>query len=176
MIDIRIIDGAHKQDICIPNEPFSLWGRMLPAYENGAWRYTVERFAPQDIHEMCFPDEDSDYDALAGDHVFVGAYDGDACVGLAVLADDWFRYMYLDDLKVCRTYRGRGVGKALVERALAAARDRGYSGLYTVGQDNNLSACLFYLKQGFVIGGFDDHIYRGTAQEGKANIIFYLDR
>ena len=176
MIDIRIIDPAHKQDIRIPNEPFSLWGRMRPAYENGAWRYTVEKFAPQDIREMCFPDEDYDYDTLAGGHVFVGAYDGDTCVGLAVLADDWFRYMYLDDLKVCKAYRGRGVGKALVDRALEAARDRGYNGLYTVGQDNNLSACLFYLKQGFVIGGFDDHIYRGTPQEGKANIIFYLDR
>lgn len=46
---------------------------------------------PGDAGEMCFPDEDYDYDSLANDHVFVGAYDGDKCVGLAVLADDWFK-------------------------------------------------------------------------------------
>ena len=176
MIKVRVIDPAHKQDIRIPNEPFRLWGRMVPSYENGIWRYTVEEFAARDIGEMCFPDEDYDYDSLAKDHVFVGAYDGDKCVGLAVLEDDWFKYMYLDDLKVSKLYREQGVGKALVDKALELAHDRNYNGLYTIGQDNNLSACLFYLKMGFVIGGFDDHIYRGTSQEGKSNIIFYLDR
>ncbi len=176
MIEIRIIDPAHKMDIRIPNEPFPLWGRMIPSYENETWHYTVEEFAPQDISEMCFPDEDYDYDSLAGNHVFVGAYDGDQCVGLAVLADDWFKYMYLDDLKVCKRYRKQGVGKALLDQALEIAHERNYNGLYTIGQDNNLSACLFYLKMGFVIGGFDNHIYSGTAQENKANIMFYLDR
>ena len=176
MFEIRQIDPAHKQDIRIPNDPFPLWGRMIPAYENRKWRYTVEKFASQDIGEMCFPDEDYDYDELARDHVFLGAYEADACIGLAVLADDWFKYMYLDDLKVCRPHRNRGVGKALLDKALEVAHARGYNGLYTIGQDNNLSACLFYLKAGFVIGGFDDHIYRGTPQEDKANIIFYLDR
>ena len=176
MVEIRAIDPAHKQDIRLPNEPFPLRGRMVPSCENGLWRYRVEKSAPQDVGEMCFPDEDYDYDALAKDHIFLGAYDGESCIGLAVLADDWFRYMYLDDLKVCRRYRGQGVGKALVAKALAAAHDRSYRGLYTIGQDDNLSVCLFYLKMGFVIGGFDNRIYRGTAQEDKANIIFYLDR
>ncbi len=171
-----MIDPAHKQDICIPNEPFQLWGRMVPSYENEAWHYTVEEFAPHNISEMCFPDEDYDYDSLSNDHVFVGAYDGNKCIGLAVLADDRFKYMYLDDLKVCRLYRKQGVGKALLDKALEIAHNRNYNGLYTIGQDNNLSACLFYLKMGFVIGGFDDHIYFGTAQEDKADIIFYLDR
>ena len=78
MIEIKIIDSAHKQDIRIPNEPFRLWGRMIPSYENETWHYTVEEYALQDTSEMCFPDEDYDYDGLSKDHVFVGAYDGDA--------------------------------------------------------------------------------------------------
>ena len=32
MIEIRKIDAAHKQDIRIPNQPFPLFGRLLPAY------------------------------------------------------------------------------------------------------------------------------------------------
>ena len=58
---------------------------------------------------------------------------------------------------------------------MAEARKRGYIGLFTQAQDNNLNACLFYLKTGFTIGGFDNRVYRGTKQEGKADIIFYRD-
>jgi hypothetical protein len=47
--------------------------------------------------------------------------------------------------------------------------------IYTIGQDNNLSACLFYIKSGFVIGGFNTHVYGGTNQANKSNIYFYLD-
>lgn len=42
-----------------------------------------------------------------------------------------------------------------------------YAGLYTVGQDNNLNACLFYLSFGFEIGGLDTKIYENTKQSGK---------
>ena len=42
-------------------------------------------------------------------------------------------------------------------------------------QDNNLSACLFYLKAGFRIGGLDTEGYNGTSQEGKADITMYRD-
>ena len=86
MIETRQIDAAHKRDINLTNEPFALTGRMVPAYRDKAWSYTVEPFAPEDVGEMCFPDEDYDYDALSRDHVFIGAYDGETCVGLAVLA------------------------------------------------------------------------------------------
>ena len=48
-------------------------------------------------------------------------------------------------------------------------------GLYTQGQDNNLGACRFYLKAGFRIGGLDTEVYKGTNQEGKADILFYRD-
>ena len=48
-------------------------------------------------------------------------------------------------------------------------------GVSLQAQDNNLSACLFYLKTGFRIGGLDTEGYNGTTQEGKADISFYRD-
>lgn len=71
--------------------------------------------------------------------------------------------------------RGRHIGTLLIEQAKEIALQQGYRGIHTVGQDNNLAACLFYLQNGFVIGGLDTHIYRGTAQEGKKDIHFYCD-
>ena len=42
MIETRIIDYEHKADINLPNQPFSLFGRMIPSYMNGTWSYTTE--------------------------------------------------------------------------------------------------------------------------------------
>lgn len=175
MIEVRIIDAAHQQDIRIPNEPFSLFGRMAPSYTGGQWQYRIVRFREEDIGEMCFPDENYDYDELSQNSIFVGAYDGDRCIGLAILQHAMLKYMYLYDLKVNRDYRGRRIGRMLIEKAKEVALNEGYRGIYTQGQDNNLGACLFYLKNGFVIGGLDTHVYVGTSQEGKSDIIFYLD-
>ena len=91
------------------------------------------------------------------------------------MQDAPFKFMYLYDLKVSKDYRHQGVAKLLLEKAKEVCKQKGYNGIYTQGQDNNLSACLFYIKFGFHIGGFDTDIYKGTKQEGKADIIFYLD-
>ena len=52
MPEIRIIGAEHKQDINIPNEPFLLFGRMIPSYMNGQWQYRVVHFGKDEVHEM----------------------------------------------------------------------------------------------------------------------------
>ena len=174
MIEIRIIDAEHKADINIKNEPFEMFGKIVPAYDGTKWTYELVRFDPENVTEMCFPDENYDYDSMT-DSIFLGAYDGDMCVGLAILQPGFFRYMYLYDLKVNRKYRGRHVGKLLINKAKETAVQNGCQGLYTQGQDNNPGACLFYLNSGFYIGGLDTNVYRHTNQEGKSDIIFYCE-
>lgn len=174
MIEIKIIDREHEEDIRIPNEPFSLFGRILPSYNEGKWTYELLRYEPENVKEMCFPDENYAFDEMK-DSVFLGAYDGETCVGLAVLQPGFFKYMYLYDLKVNKAYRGRHIGKMLMEKAKKIALENGYCGLYTQGQDNNPGACLFYLNAGFSIGGLDTNVYRHTSQEGKADILFYCE-
>lgn len=175
MITIKIIHRERKEDINIKNQPFKLFGRMIPSYANETWSYEVEQFAGTEIMEMCFPDENYDYDRMSTNHIFIGAYDGDMCVGLAILRQAMMNYMYLYDLKVNADYRGKHIGGMLIEKSKEIALKHGYHGLYTQGQDNNLNACLFYLKNGFVIGGLDTHVYKGTSQENKKDILFYLD-
>lgn len=175
MISIRIIDRKHQADINIPNEPFKLFGLMLPSYNSGKWNHTVIYFPSENHTQMCFPDENYDYDAMSKEHIFIGAYDGEECVGLAILKQEWFKYMYLYDLKVKSDHRGRRVGAMLIEKCKEVAMEYGYRGLYTQGQDNNLAACKFYLKCGFQIGGVNSFIYNGTSQENKKDIFFYMD-
>lgn len=175
-LTVKRIDAARAADIRLPNEPFPLYGRMKPAYRGGVWSYTTELFPPQDVSEMCFPDEAYDYAALAAENDFVGVYDENGvCAGLAVYRASWNRYLYLYDLKVNAALRGKGAGRLLIEAGKALAREKGYAGLYTQGQDNNLGACLFYIAAGFEIGGLDTRVYAGTKQAGKSDIVFYLD-
>lgn len=171
MIEIQRLTEENKQDIFLKNEPFSMPGRMIPALDHGKWRYTIEYF--DEPQSMTFPDEPYDFEELDRNGVIFGAYDDGKCVGLAIYQLPFFKYLYLYDLKVCNGYKGHGIGRKLIEAGLEWAKANGYCGIYTQGQDNNLNACRFYLKTGFEIGGFDNHVYNGTAQEGKADIIFY---
>ena len=68
-----------------------------------------------------------------------------------------------------------GVGASLIECAKAEAIKKGYRGIYTIVQDNNVGAFLFYIKAGFAIGGFDNLVYRHGKQEGKGDIYLYLE-
>jgi ribosomal protein S18 acetylase RimI-like enzyme len=174
LIAVRIIDEQNKADVRIPNEPFQTFGRIIPSYTNGEWGYRLVRFAPDDIGEMCFPDENYDYDKMK-DGVFIGAYDEDKCVGLILLQQACFKYMYVADLKVNKDYRRRYIGRMLTDKAKEVAAQHGYRGLYLQCQDNNPGACLFYLSAGFYIGGLDTNVYRHTKQEGKSDIIFYCE-
>lgn len=171
MIEIKLIDRAHEEDLRLPNEPFTLFGRMVPQYVDEQWSCTIEPFPSES--RMTFPDEHYSYDALRENSTFLGAYDEGRCVGLAVMQEGFFKYMYLYDLKVNASHRRQGIAKRLIKKAEEIAAEKGYIGIYTQGQDDNLGACLFYLHTGFEIGGFDQRVYDGTKQEGKADIYFY---
>lgn len=108
MIEIKIIDAAHKDDINIPNEPFQLIGRMIPSYSDEQWNYSVRYFNEADITDVCFPDENYNYEEMKERSVCIGAYDSGKCVGLAILQDAWFQYMYLYDLKVSKKLSEEG--------------------------------------------------------------------
>lgn len=170
-MEIRRITRENASDLNLQNEPFSMPGRLIPKLEDGVWSYRIELF--EKAETMVFPDENYDFDALVKNSAMFGAYEDGKCVGLAIYQDGFFGYMYLLDLKVSAAYRGKGAGRGLIEAGKQEALARGYQGVYLHAQDNNLNACLFYLKTGFEIGGFDNHVYNGTSQAGKANIIFY---
>lgn len=171
-MEIRRITAENAADLNLHNEPFAMPGRFIPELKDGVWSYRTERF--ETVETDIFPDENYDFDEISGKGIVFGAYEDGKCVGVAIYQDHWLKYMYLLDLKVSAAARGKGAGKALIQAGLSAAKERGYIGLYTQAQDNNLNACLFYLKAGFEIGGFDNRVYQGTKQEGKADIIFYL--
>lgn len=173
MITIKQITHDTARDLNLKNESFFMPGKFVPELRDGIWSYRTEMFSAPET--MVFPNENYDLEEVNQKGIAFGAYEDDKCIGVAVFEDCWLKYMYLSDLKVNAEARGKGVGKLLVRAGMEEAKKRGCRGVYTVAQDNNLNACMFYLHAGFSIGGFDNRVYTGTSQEGKADVIFYLD-
>ena len=173
MIEIRRVTAENAADLNIKNEPFAMPGKFIPSLQDGVWSYRTEAY--EQSQSMVFPDENYNLDEIDQKGTAFGAYEDGKCIGVAIYEDYWFKYMYLSDLKVNADARGKGVGRALIKAGLEEAKERGYKGLYTIAQDNNLNTCMFYLHAGFAIGGFDNRVYGGTSQANKADILFYLD-
>ncbi len=172
MLEIRKITAENKSDINLKNDPFRLIGRLIVERRDGEWSYCEELFSESEVSEMVFPDENYIYEDMS-DYVFLGAYDDDDCVGVAILCPHFTGRLYLEDLKVSHKARGKGVGKLLIEACKTYAKEQGFKGICTVGQDNNLIACRLYLSTGFKIGGLDTEIYECTKQAGKSDVWFY---
>lgn len=173
MVEVRKIIQENQNDLFLKNEPFSMPGRFVPSLSDGKWSYRIEKF--QTVCAMTFPDEAYDFVKIQQEGFAFAAYDNGRCIGLIVVKETFWKYLYVHDLKVSTRERGKGVGTALMHAAKAEAIRRGAQGLYLHAQDNNLNACLFYLREGFAIGGFDNRLYTGTCHQGNADITFYWD-
>ena len=170
MIEIKLIKDPST--IYLRPGTYAVVGRFIPSLSNGKWGYEVVRPVNEETAIVKFPDDDY---AQYPEGTFIGAYDNGKLMGLALLLPRDFAYMYLADLEVDLKYRKQGIGSLLMQRAREEARKEGYSGIFTYAQDNNIAACLFYLHNGFRIGGFDTELYRHTPQEEKGDITFYWD-
>jgi streptothricin acetyltransferase len=84
----------------------------------------------------------------------------DKLAGEVRLAWSWNKYALLDSFVVDEKYRRRGVGRALMERAIVWARDHKFPGLTLETQNTNVPACKLYESCGFELRGFDTHLYK----------------
>lgn len=78
-----------------------------------------------------------------------------ALLGIAALRDLGDGTGELKSMRTPRAARGRGVGRALLEHAIAAALTRGYAALHleTGSQEQFVAARTLYASRGFVVTG-----------------------
>ena len=172
-ITIKFIGKDNVANINIKNEAFNLFGHMFPYYQDGKWGYSV--IESKEISTDIFPDENYVFENMEKDHFFIGAYDGEMCIGLAIFQMQWHKYVYLHDLKVNSAYRGQRIATKMIEESEDYLKRLNYRGIWTIAQNNNLGACLFYINNGFRIGGLDTETYNGTKLEGVFDIHFYKE-
>jgi N-acetylglutamate synthase-like GNAT family acetyltransferase len=100
-----------------------------------------------DVHRALYPDGDVGGEFGVEGRLFV-AEEAGRVVGYAGLIPHR-RRAELEPIVVAHGHRGRGIGKALVERAIAAARDGGATGVFVRPTARNRDAIGFFHNAGF---------------------------
>ena len=77
------------------------------------------------------------------------------------------------NILVDRACRRQGLGRELMNRAIAWAHEQGLRGIVLEAQTNNLTACRFYQAMGFKLCGLDDHFYSNDDMGAKEVAIFW---
>jgi len=137
------------------NDSFPIIGKILPIFSNGVWSYEEELY--ETPSEIRFPDDKLDWSAYvdSNEKVVLLAFHEDAFIGQIRLVKDWNRFAYIENIAVKKDFRKSGVGHLLLEAAETWAKEQSLIGLSLEAQNDNLIACRFYVKEGFVLGGVD---------------------
>ncbi|MCF2649021.1 GNAT family N-acetyltransferase [Niallia sp. Sow4_A1] len=143
------------EDINKTNDYFKLYGRVVPSLQSGKWSYKEILF--EEIRETRFPDDKLDWSQYINreDKALFLAYMNNTCIGQIRIMKDWNRFCYIENIATKKDYRGNGIGKLLLNKAEEWAKQRNLIGMSLEAQDDNLGACRFYVKQGFILGGAD---------------------
>lgn len=83
-------------------------------------------------------------------------------------------YAYIEDIAVCKDFRGQGIGSALINISIEWAKHKNLHGLMLETQDNNLIACKFYHNCGFKIGSVDTMLYANFENNFEKAVFWYL--
>ncbi|GIO41569.1 GNAT family N-acetyltransferase [Paenibacillus apis] len=167
------ISHVNMNDFNKSNESLTVFGRIIPKYENDKWSYTEEIYS--ESYEKRYVDEDIDksYVDDASKAVFF-YYDDKDCVGRIRLRSNWNGYALMEDISVAKKWRGRGIGKELLKEGVEWARNNDFAGLMLETQDVNVSACRFYAKNNFVLGAVDTMLYTNFQTANEKAIFWYL--
>ncbi len=117
--------------------------------------------------------------------LFFMAFDDDKPVGALTLAGPTPNlYMIVGmkeacvlwDIRVDDKYKHQGIGQKLFDQAKSVAQEKGYKKMIIESQNNNVTACRFYRKQGAVISKIDTNAYASEpGLENEIQFIWTLD-
>ena len=117
-------------------------------------------------------------------HFFM-AFDDDKPVGAVTLAGPTPNLYMLGgmknacvlwDIRVDDKYKHQGIGQKLFNQAKGIALEKGYKKMVIEIQNNNVTACRFYRKQGAIISKIDTNAYASEpGLENEVQLIWTLD-
>ena len=167
---IEIVDRLTEADIAPCDFSFDIRSELLAPY-----RDPVEHARPVAPHRKTYAFEADDFAEIGPDRLLAVARERGRVCGYILVSESWNGYASVDDFAVDRAFRGTGLGLRLMDRAVQWARDRDLPGVRLETQSNNVAACRFYRRYGFVLGGHDEYQYRSFPDlRAEVALFWYL--
>ena len=105
-------------------------------------------------------DMDVSYETVVQQGHSLGAYAGEKLVGIAIAeVIAWNRTLWVWEFHIDPEYRGKGLGRHLMERLAEEGRSAGCRVMVCETQNTNVGAIRFYRRVGFEVGAIDLSYY-----------------
>ncbi len=169
---IRELDESIVKDVHRIDDEFVIDTRLILTYENDRLSCQAVPVPPRTKR---YPPDDYDYATYVNNPEKTAflAYTGDRVAGELILHRHWNAFTWVEGIGVDKQFRRYGIGRALLERGVAWARQRGLPGIMAETQDNNAQACRFYESCGFVLRGFDTGLYHASPEYRDEIALFW---
>ena len=146
---------------------------------DGAAAFTLERVALEQPHSGRYDHIDAAWVEeylRPADYAF-GAYAGAELVGaLFASTRAWNGTLWVHDFHVAAAWRGKGVGRALMDHAAAAAKQAGLRAIVCETQNQNANAIQAYRALGFRLEGVDISYYSNEDYPDRGIAVFMKRR
>lgn len=85
----------------------------------------------------------------------------------------WNKFISIDYIAIESRSRRNGAANKLMAAAHVWARSINAAGMRLETQNVNVSACLFYRKYGFTLGGYDRFLYNALPEKNEVALFWY---
>ncbi len=161
---IEIISHSNLHNINKIDSTFTVDSKLMLNLSNNKFFYEIRTVTP---YKKTYNYEYQDYSSYINSDsktVFF-ALEDDILAAQIIVIKYWNDYAYINDISVKDKYRGKGIGKALIQKIIEWAKEHNCIGVEAETQDVNVKACLFYEKLGFTLGGVNLFRYRSFSKE-----------
>jgi streptothricin acetyltransferase len=171
---VEVVDIS-TEDVCGCDFSFVVASRVAPPFDH----ILDSQLRVTGIEQPYRKHYDADFDSISSPaddeskQFFAAVKTGGRVRGYIHVREMWNKMACLEDIAIDRSLRGKGIGKALIHRALEWTKTAGLYALRAETQDNNVAACNLYQSCGFKFGGFDSYLYAANQKLQHETALFW---
>ena len=170
-LQIRQMDAQSIHQVDQFNRTSMVYSHLMLDVHDNQISYSIVPVEPYEKILIVDPEDYTTFIDNPQKVIFFADLDG-RIVGQIKMVPWWNKFAYVEELSVDTAFRGKGIGQALMTRAIEWAKSQDFPGITLETQTNNVRACLLYERCGFVLSGFDLCAYRNFP-ESRDEIALY---